>query len=93
MGGQQEGGPWRPATEAEDNAFQQAWCVHCREFTQADLWEDEFGNEVQTCGILDRAFYRHEPRQLKWRNGEPICTDFKEDPDCPVRCPFTMEMF
>lgn len=94
MAAKEEGSLWRPLTEREDAKFAKKWCVHCIELSEAESWEDEFGNDVPgSCEILDRAFYREKPHQLKIRNGEPICTAFREDPSCPMRCPHTLELF
>jgi hypothetical protein len=88
-----EGGLWRPANEAEDVAFASKWCVHCIELTRAEPWEDEFGNDIYSCPIMNMAVWGEKPPQLRFRNGEPICTAFREDPDSQAHCPNTMEMF
>lgn len=89
----EEGRLWRPASVAEDVAFSNKWCVHCLELAEAEEWEDEFGNDVPgSCAIMNMAVWGEKPHQLRWRNGKPICTAFREDPEFPVRCPYTKEM-
>ncbi|RWO20695.1 hypothetical protein [Mesorhizobium sp.] len=89
-----DGDLWRPANEKADLAFSQKWCVHCLELSEAEPWEDEFGQEhPASCVILNMAVWGDKPHQLKIRNGEPICTAYREDASFPMRCPHTLELF
>lgn len=90
---QEEGGLRRPASEAECEAFESKWCVHCLELAEAEPWEDELGQEVRSCDIMNYAVWGEKPHQLRIRNAEPTCTAFREDPENPARCPYALEMF
>lgn len=91
----QEGGLWRPANGTEGADFETNWCAHCMN-SKPNVWEDEFGNEVEgSCIIAEAMFWSPEfqPAELTLRNGAPHCTAFRQDPANPARCLKTMEMF
>jgi hypothetical protein len=88
-GARKEGGPWRPADEAERLRFEKSWCVHCVDrFRDGEPWNGEDPDGPMCievwCGDLIH--------QLTVRDGQPHCSAFKDDPSNPIRCPFTMEM-
>jgi hypothetical protein len=73
-----DGDPYMPANRTEGDDFERAWCAHCLERHGEGDWEDEFGNDVEgQCVLLGMAFYCHQPSEWKWRDGRPVCTDFR----------------
>lgn len=88
-----DGEPYMPANRTDGDDFERAWCAHCLGCGQGDEWEDEFGNDIEVkCSILDEAFYCEQPTEWKYRDGRPICTAFREDPENRARCLNTLEM-
>mgnify|MGYP003394492834 CR=1 FL=1 len=93
--GEKAGAPYRPHSGTEGASFQNDWCSHCvRDAAfQAD---PDFG---QGCEIIAStfAFDITDPRYPKeWVHdhaGRPCCTAFTTDPDRPLRCDKTIDMF
>lgn len=69
--------------------FEEQWCVHC--FRDAAFRNDMENNDG--CEILAAVIRGEQPKEWIWRGGKLVCTFFSDDPDNPVHCPLTMEMF
>lgn len=76
-----------PANGTEGAEWEVSWCAHCAH--DAAFREDM---DKEGCPILAEAIWGNRP-EWQWRNGEPICTRFMQDPANPLRYPFTLEMF
>lgn len=91
----EDGYPYMPANGTEGMIFQEGWCAHCArdaEFRQS--YEETGGNPTCSgCQIYAAAFFGEQPKEWFWRKGQPYCSAHTEDPNCPVRCPDTLEMF
>lgn len=85
--------PYMPSNGTEGEMFQEGWCANCARDMEFRRQFYETGNpQVDGCEILAASLRGEQPKEWFYRNGEPICTAYTEDPECPVRCPFTMEL-
>ena len=89
------GKPYRPGSGTEGAAFDDAWCANCARdlaFRETEYAEDG-------CSILADvlAFEIDHPKFPKeWvygHDGRPCCTAFTSNPDKPLRCDKTLDMF
>lgn len=88
-----EGRPYMPSNGTEGEIFQEGWCAHCARDSEFRRQFMETGNpQVDGCEILAASLRGEQPKEWFYRNGDPICTAYTEDPACPVRCPYTKEM-
>ena len=91
----EDGYPFMPANGTDGSCFQEGWCFHCaRDADFQQSWEETGGNPTcDGCSILAASLRGEQPKEWFWKNGEPHCSAYTEDPSCPVRCPDTLEMF
>lgn len=88
-----EGRPYMPANGTEGEIFQSGWCAHCTRDTEFCRQFEETGNpHVDGCEILAASMAGDQPKEWFYRGGRPICTAYTEDPACPARCIFTLEL-
>lgn len=88
-----DGTPYTPANGTEGEIFDDGWCAHCaRDAAFRKSFAEGYG-DVDGCQILAAGLFGENPKEWLWRKGEPICTAYTEDPSCPLRCPYTKEMF
>lgn len=89
------GKPYRPGSGTEGMAFDDAWCSGCAR----DAKYRETDNGEDGCKILSDSFVyeKTDPNYPKeWvygHDGRPCCTAFTTDPDKPLRCDKTVDMF
>lgn len=89
------GQPYRPGSGTEGMAFDDLWCEHCAR--DAEWREDP--DAADGCQILSDTFVYDvdDPNYPKeWvygRDGRPCCTAFTTDPNKPLRCDKTLDLF
>lgn len=89
------GKPYRPGSGTEGMAFDERWCEHCAR--DAKFRDDP--DRADGCQIVADTFAYEisDPKYPKeWvfdRNGRPCCTAFTENPNAPLRCDKTPDMF
>lgn len=92
------GKPYRPYSGTEGAAFDDSWCAHCeRDKAYRDGGPD--ADPSIACQIIADTFafdVSHPQYPKEWvygRDGKPCCTAFTTDPNKPVRCANTLDMF
>jgi len=89
------GKPYRPSSGTEGACFQNDWCGYCARDAEFQA-DPDFG---EGCPIVADTFAYQitDPRYPKeWvydRDGRPCCTAFTTDPNKPLRCDKTIDMF
>ena len=87
--------PYRPSTGTEGVDFEDWWCGHCVH-DQAFRDDPDFGQGCQIIAdalAFDIADPRY-PKEWVWKDGEPCCTAFSQDPAClNKRCTETLDLF
>lgn len=92
------GKPYRPGSGTEGIAFDDRWCAWCtRDKAFRDAGPDF--DSVDGCQIIADTFAfeitdsRYPKEWIFDREGRPCCTAFTTDPNNPVRCDKTIDMF
>lgn len=89
------GKPYRPSSGTEGMAFDAMWCAHC---ARDSKWRDD-PDVDGGCDILSATFIYSttDPEYPKdWvygHDGRPCCTAFTTDPNKPLRCDKTADLF
>lgn len=83
-----------PSNGTEGEFFQDEWCAHCARDAQFRSEYEETGDpQCGGCEILANSMAGIQPDEWKYVNGIPNCSAFTLDPNLPMRCKFTLDMF
>ena len=90
----QIGKSYRPGSGTEGCAFDDVWCSQCAR--DADFREDEMNDGCRIladtlCFSIDNPAYPKE--WVYGHDGRPCCTAFTTDPEKPLRCDKTIDLF